>query len=108
MLYTLVALSYSAANIILAVMILVKYRQALLSKFYVFCVGCLLAMAVLGSYLPMAHGEPARTAVRSAVVFLYAVFPFFFIHFVVIFVRRYEILRSKHVVAAIYFTGLFS
>lgn len=108
MLYTVVALSYSAANIVLAVMILVKYRQALLSKFYVFCVGCLLAIALLGWYLPQAGSEPVRVAVRSAAVFLYSVFPFFFIHFVVVFVRRYEILRSKVVVFAIYFTGLFS
>jgi PAS domain S-box-containing protein len=107
MLYTIVALSYSAANIVLAVMILVKYRQTLLSRFYVFCVGCLLAMAVCGWYLPQAEGYFLKTALRSAGVFLYSVFPFFFIHFVVIFVRRYEILRSKHVVAAIYITGLF-
>ncbi|HLF13287.1 MAG TPA: ATP-binding protein [Bacteroidota bacterium] len=108
MLYTIVALSYSVANVVLAIMILFKYRQALLSKFYLFCVGCLLAVAFLGWYLPQAQNETVRVAVRSAAVFLYSVFPFFFIHFVVIFVRRYEILRSKLVVAAIYFTGLFS
>ncbi len=108
MLYTIVALSYSAANVILAIMILVKYRQALLSKFYVFCVGCLLAIAILGWYLPLVQDETLRTVLRSAANFLYSTFPFFFIHFVVIFVRRYEILRSKSTIAAIYFTGLFS
>ena len=35
-------------------------------------------------------------------------FPFFFLHFMVIFFRRYEILRSKTIVFAIYFTALFS
>ncbi len=108
MLYTIVALSYSVANVILAILILIKYRQALLSKFYVFCVGCLLTIAVIGWYLPQAHTELLRVVLRSAAVFLYSVFPFFFIHFVVIFVRRYEILRSKTTIIAIYFTGLFS
>jgi two-component system cell cycle sensor histidine kinase/response regulator CckA len=108
MLYTTVALSYSAANIILAVMILIRYRQALLSKFYAFCVGCLVVIAFCTWLLPQVSDPALRTVLRSGAVFLYAVFPFFFIHFVVIFVRRYEILRSRLVIFAIYFTGLFS
>ncbi len=108
MLYTIVGLSYSIANVILAVLILVRYRRALISKFYAFCVGCLLVTALLGWYLPQVGNETLRTVVHSAAVFLYSVFPFFFIHFVVIFVRKYEVLRSGSVVAAVYFTGLFS
>jgi len=108
MLYTTVALSYSIANIVLAVMVLVKYRQALLSKFYAFCVGSLVLTALCTEFGPVVPDPTIRTILRSGAVFLYAVFPFFFIHFVVIFVRRYEILRSRIVVFGIYFTGLFS
>jgi len=39
---------------------------------------------------------------------LFAVFPFFFLHFMLVFVRRYEILNSKAVIIAIYFVALFS
>jgi len=108
MLYSVVALSYSVANIVLAIMVLVKYRQALLSKFYTFCVGSLVLIALFTEISPVVQNPTLRTIFRSGAVFLYAVFPFFFIHFVVIFVRRYEILRSRTVVFAIYFTGLFS
>jgi len=40
-------------------------------------------------------------------VFVYSLIPFFFLHFIVIFVRRYEILKSKRVIGAIYTVGLF-
>ncbi len=40
--------------------------------------------------------------------FLFCLIPFFFLHFVVIFLRRYDILKSKGVVIAIYSAGLLS
>ena len=70
MLYTIVALSYSAANVIIAIMILVKYRQALLSKFYVFCVGCLLAIAILGWSRKKSASSPEKPMPRVSAIFV--------------------------------------
>jgi PAS domain S-box-containing protein len=108
MLYGIVAASYSLANILLGVTIVLKSRQNLLSKFYLFCVSCLVTMAVATFFWSKYPGTPFRYPLEVVVVFLYALFPFFFLHFVVLFVRRYEILRSKQVIFAIYFVGLFS
>ncbi|HLX13077.1 MAG TPA: PAS domain S-box protein, partial [Bacteroidota bacterium] len=52
---------------------------------------------------------PSMKAVLEDIgVFIYSIFPFFFLHFVVLFVRRYEILKSKRIITTIYFAGLFS
>jgi PAS domain S-box-containing protein len=108
MLYFWVSLAYSVVNLSLALIIVARSRQNVLSKFYGFCV---LALLVLGasSYM-LAHdtmGIP-YSLLRSTTAFLYSVFPFFFLHFMLVFVRRYEILKSKKIILANYFAGLFS
>ncbi|HSG29315.1 MAG TPA: hypothetical protein VLA34_12610, partial [Candidatus Krumholzibacterium sp.] len=108
MIFDIVSVAYAIANCVLAVLLYVRYRKVVLSQFYAFCVACLLAMGLIGIALPGSGQESLRSVIKPAAIFLYAVFPYFFIHFVVIFVRRYEILRSRLVVVAIYFTGLFS
>ena len=40
--------------------------------------------------------------------FLFALFPFFFLHFMIIMVRREELLQSPLTIIFIYFAGLFS
>jgi hypothetical protein len=45
--------------------------------------------------------------VPQVAAFVYALFPFFFLHFMLIFVRHYEILRSKKIIVLNYFAGMF-
>ena len=103
-----VAIAYSVVNPVLAVLILSKSRRNVLSKLYGFCV---LALCVLGatSYLleNPTVGFPVRPA-EQITAFLYSLFPFFFLHFMLIFVRRYEILKSRSIIVATYFAGFFS
>lgn len=102
-----VALAYTIVNPILAVIILFKSRRNQLSKLYFFCVLSLSLLGgigyVLGSPPP---GAPVR-ALEQITAFLYSLFPFFFLHFMLIFVRRYEILNSPFLILATYFVGFF-
>ncbi len=108
MLYFIVAFAYSTANLLLALFIYFKSRRKLISQFYGFCVGCLVCLSVLGYALSQPLNHFVRGPIEHLAIFIYALFPFFFLHFIVLFVRRYEVLRSKTVIGAIYFVGLFS
>lgn len=108
MLYFYVSLGYSVVNLILALIVLAKSRRNVLGQFYAFCVFALLALGAT-AYL-LAHPFPgAPVGILSIVsAFLYSLFPFFFLHFMLIFVRRYEILKSPSIIIANYFAGMFS
>jgi len=45
---------------------------------------------------------------ETIVLFIYATFPFFFIHFITFFVRQKEMIKSTSISYAIYFAALFS
>ena len=108
MLYFIVAFAYSAANLLLAVFVYFKSRRNQISQFYGFCVLCLVTLSILAYFLSQQLPHALATTFEHIAIFIYAMFPFFFLHFITMFVRRYEVLRSKHIVAAIYFVGLFS
>jgi two-component system cell cycle sensor histidine kinase/response regulator CckA len=107
MAYLYVSVGYSIVNIFLAFVVFAKSWRNLLSQFYAFCVSCLVGLGVI-AYL-LSHPQPGLPlrVLEQASAFLFAVFPFFFLHFMLIFVRRYEILSSKVVIVAIYFAALF-
>ncbi len=108
MAYLYVSVGYSIVNAILAVVVFAKSWRSVLSQFYAFCVSCLIALGVTAYLLNHpAPGVPLRVLEQTS-AFLFAVFPFFFLHFMLVFVRRYEILQSKAVIVAIYFAALFS
>ena len=103
-----VALGYSIVNPIIALLILIRSRRNVLSKLYSFCVLALCTLGVIGYIL---GSPPPGTPVRpleQITAFLYSLFPFFFLHFMLIFVRRYEILKSRTIIFATYFVGMFS
>ncbi len=108
MMYFWVSVAYSVVNLVLALIILARSRQNVLSKFYGFCVFALLGLGA--SAHALSHHPPGTwfAILRITTAFLYSVFPFFFLHFMLVFVRRYEILRSKKIIVATYFVGLFS
>lgn len=108
MLYEYVSSGYAAANLLLALIVYFKAPRSTVVKFYLFLVACLIVFGATG---PLATSGLSRTSdaiVNSVSAFLFAVFPFFFIHFMIIMVRREELLRPPLTVGAIYFAGLFS
>ncbi len=108
MLYFYVSVAYLIINLLLAFVIMYKSEWNVISKFYAFCVGCV-AVFGISAYLHDLVTIPfAQVALSMLIDFLFSLIPFFFFHFIVIFVRKYEILKSKWVIVGIYFAGLFS
>ncbi|HTK80817.1 MAG TPA: ATP-binding protein [Bacteroidota bacterium] len=108
MLYLIVAGVYSVVNLTFAFIIVAKAHKTALSRFYLFCVSCLISMSLAAYALTLSPDPLISQVLRLFVEFFYSLFPFFFLHFVAMFVRRFDILRSKHIPAAIYSVGLFS
>jgi len=108
MIYTMVVLGYTVANLMITLAILFRSRHNILSQFYSFCVACLIYLGIAGYFLIQPIDRTVWSFLYYVALFVYALIPFFFLHFIVIFVRRYEILKSKRVITAIYFVGLFS
>ncbi|MBI3195348.1 MAG: PAS domain S-box protein [Ignavibacteriae bacterium] len=106
MLYYYVSIAYTIINLLLAGIIVVKSPKNLLNRFYAFCVGCLVVYG-LGMDL-LSEGVLRGDLFVRLSEFLFCLLPFFFLHFVVIFLQRYDILKSKAVVIAIYSAGLLS
>ena len=108
LLYFYVSIGYSFVNLLLALIILVRSRRNVLSKFYAFCVYSLVTVGLTGYLLGNPIVGIPLGFLQAVNAFLYSLFPFFFLHFMLIFVRRYEILKSKTIIFANYFAGLFS
>lgn len=108
MLYFPVSVAYTAANIVLASIIIIKASKNQVIRFYFFCVVALITYGV-ASYAAMSTDSAGLASIaKNTALFLYALFPFFFIHFITFFVRQKEILKSLPLNGAIYFAGLFS
>ncbi len=108
MLYKYVSIGYAATNLLLALIIYFKATRSLIVKFYLFLVASLVIFGACG-YLSTLSLTHATYAIISAVgAFLFALFPFFFLHFMIIMVRREELLQSPLTVSFVYFAGLFS
>ncbi len=107
MLYFYVAVAYTFTNLLLSLIIFLKSRRDIVPQFYVFLAVVLSCFGLIGYVLSYPLDEALRMKVLEPIsVFVYSLFPFFFMHFIVIFLRRYEILKSKLVVTAIYGVGL--
>jgi len=108
MLYEYVSIAYSATNLLLALIIYFKGAKSLTVKFYLFLVVSLVAFGACG-YLARTNSSSIAISVITAVgAFLFALFPFFFLHLMIIMVRRQELLQSPLTIAFVYFAGLFS
>jgi len=103
-----VAVGYTVANFLLALIIFIRSRRHLITRFYAFCVVSLVSFGVAAFFASHESHDTVRAILEHTVIFLFALAPFFFLHFMVVFARRYDILNSKNVIAAIYFAGLFS
>ncbi len=108
MLYKYVSIGYAATNLVLAIIIYIRATRSVLVKFYLFLVACLIAFGACGYFSTYIVTNPANAIVTALGSFLFALFPFFFLHFMIIMVRREELLQSPLTVASVYFAGLFS
>jgi two-component system, cell cycle sensor histidine kinase and response regulator CckA len=102
-----VSIAYTVANLLLALILFIKSPKNLNSRFYLFCVTILDCVGVLS--LTLKHVLPEYSHfLHACLVFCFSLLPFFFLHFVIFFIRRSDIVRSKRIVALLYFAGLFS
>ena len=108
MLYYYVSIAYTVANLLLAIVVFLRSKRDVLVRFYLFCTSILTILGLTGYAMMCPVNETWRHGfLEPLAVFVYALFPFFFLHFIVIFVRQYELLKSKVVIGAIYAAGLF-
>ena len=108
MLYEYVSIGYSASNMLLALIIFLKATRSLIVKFYLFLVASLVTFGLCGFLSPLPLTPLQSGIIGSVGAFLFALFPFFFLHFMIIMVRREELLKSPITIGAVYFAGLFS
>jgi PAS domain S-box-containing protein len=103
-----ISIAYTAANLLLALVLLFKAHKNIIARFYFFCVIILDAMGTLSLYLTDFPQNDLRGILHDVIVFCFSLLPFFFLHFIAIFVRRDDLVRRGRNLALIYFAGLFS
>jgi PAS domain S-box-containing protein len=108
MLHEYASIAYAIINFTLALIIYLKSRRNLLSRFYLFCVSALVLLGAMAFLATQSIGWELRETFEQITLFLFSFTPYFFLHFVVVFLRRYEILRSRSVIVGIYFAAVFS
>lgn len=108
MLYKYVSIGYAATNLLLAIIIYIRATRSVIVKFYLFLVSCLVALGACGYLSTIVVSHLPQAIIGAVSSFLFALFPFFFLHFMIIMVRREELLQSPLTLAFVYFAGLFS
>lgn len=107
MLFKYVSIAYAVINFILALIILRNLHKSRIAKLYAFCVLEMIVLGVVGYLLEARLSTTFEGVLGPTSVFLTSLTPFFFLHFAMMLVGRYDIARSKSTVLAIYGTGLF-
>ena len=107
MMFEYVSLAYAFINPILAVVILTRFHKTPLTKLYAFCIFSMIVLGVVGYLLDARLGATFEHILGPISVFLTSLTPFFFLHFAMMLIGRYDIVGSKQTVLAIYGTGLF-
>ncbi|TAK61840.1 MAG: PAS domain-containing hybrid sensor histidine kinase/response regulator [Bacteroidetes bacterium] len=108
MLYYYASIAYTIINLLLAIVIVGKSPKNLLTRFYALCVGCLILFGTGANLLSEGITDGKQGIMPLLVELLFCLIPFFFLHFAVIFLRQYDLMKSRSVVFGIYFAGLFS
>lgn len=103
-----IILAYPIINFLLAIVLLIKSRQNFISQFYFLCIVFLSCYALAGySYSPVLPKD-INQIIEWVVIFLFSVFPFMFLHYLIIFIGSGKILKNKISIFAIYGVGIFS
>jgi PAS domain S-box-containing protein len=100
---------YSVIVFLLALAILIKSPKNSISRFYAFCVLLLISFGTINySYINFASGKSETSFLFMLIVLLYSLFPFLFLHFIIVFVGFSDFLKSKFLLSSIYFVAIFS
>jgi len=108
MTYFTVSAAYTVMNMLLAAVVYIKSRKNQITRYYLFCVFCLTVFGIGSIVISEPIHPDLKSVLHHAILFVYAIFPFLFIHFTTYFVRRKDIIRSLTASTAIYSVGLFS
>lgn len=108
MLFNSFLIGYSAVCLVIAIILNWKLPKNFTYHFYFVCVLFLIMFGGIGHALSYPLSEDLYDFLEKVIIFLYSLFPFFFLHFIIVYVGSSKLLRSKFVIVAIYFTGIFS
>jgi len=108
MTYFTVSAAYTAMNLLIAIIVFIKSYKNQITRYYSFCIFCIIFFGVGTFILTKPIAPNLRSVIMHSILFVYAVYPFLFIHFTTYFVRRKEIIRSLPTSMAIYSVALFS
>ncbi|MFI5251487.1 MAG: PAS domain S-box protein [Bacteroidota bacterium] len=108
MFYYYASIAYTFTNLVLACVVILKGRRSVVNQFYIFCILALTGFGFSAFILTQPVLQPLQAAMVSVVLFLFSLIPFFFLHFMVVFLRQYDILKSGKIIFVLYFAGLFS
>lgn len=106
--YIPVSLALVFLNCILALFLFFKTNKSFLSLFYFLCICLLITFGVSNYLISLKLNNFLHFINDNASLFLFSVIPFFFLHFIVIYLDLTSILRSKITISAIYMTGLLT
>jgi PAS domain S-box-containing protein len=98
---------YSLVCLVIAVILNVKLPRNFTYHFYFVCVLFLILFGGIGFALRFPLPETLYDVLVKILIFLYSLFPFFFLHFIIVYVGSSQLLRSKFIIVAIYATGFF-
>lgn len=101
-----ISVVYIIINFFIATIVLLKSRGNVLNQFYAFLVGSLICLGLTAYYYNEVHSVYYQRILFPVIAFLYSMFPFFFCHFIILFVRRYDILQSKRMIFSVYAVGI--
>ncbi len=108
MIYYQISVAYTIINCIIALIIFFMVRRSFISQFYFLCVMLLVTFGLISFSLEFDFISSYKNILEKIIVFLYSLFPFFFIHFIIVYVGYDKKIKSKISLFTIYFTGLFS
>ncbi len=108
MLYYFASVGYTVANLLLALIVFLRSRDNLITQFYFICVVCLSSLGVAAYLLAQPINATVRTVLENVTVFVYAMLPFFFMHFITFYVRRADDSTPRRTFLPIYAVGLFA
>jgi len=108
MIFNSFLIGYSVVCLVIAIILNTKIRNNFIYHFYLVCVLFLIMFGVIGFSLGYPLTPGLQDILSKIIIFLYSLFPFFFLHFIIVYVGSSNLLRSKFVIVSIYSTGIFS
>ncbi len=107
-LYYQISVIYTIINALVASIILFYHKKSFISQFYFLCVSFLIVFGIISYSLEFSYLTDVKYILERTIVFLYSLFPFFFLHFIIVYVGYNKKIKSAFVYFTLYFAGLFS